>query len=389
MASKGRKLSNLAGKKMSLLFQDVINQEFSPKFEGQLLISPIFSSSKAKTGKTPKALAFSMFGNTDLFVDELKTSDSNLFRTSPTTAADQTGTSAAELIAGPSSKAGGILVSRKRLRGERDELEYDESANLVSKQRLLMDDDCVREDDDFASAERVLAILEVDADGSSAGNSGDELEHSHSAFSGQQSSASSAGASPSAEICPYFLKGGCRFRKNCRLSHSIGANCPYCAQPLPTTWTQQSKHLKKCWEAQVEDEELVNSVDISCQRCGMDVVAQQQMFGLLNACIHAYCLGCVEQMWDMRRKAVECPICKKLSNCVIARDRMYFDEERKAKMFGIYMKKLEVKRQQQLLHQQQYHNHHSGNSSRHQQQQHHSSGSASGHHKRPAKTVRA
>jgi len=55
MASKGRKLSNLAGKKLSLLFADVINQEFSPKVDGQLLISPIFSSSKVKTGKTPKA----------------------------------------------------------------------------------------------------------------------------------------------------------------------------------------------------------------------------------------------------------------------------------------------------------------------------------------------
>jgi len=388
MASKGRKLSNLAGKKLSLLFADVINQEFSPKVDGQLLISPIFSSSKVKTGKTPKALAFSMFGNTDLFVDELKSSDSNLFRTSPTTSADL---SSAASVAEPPAKAKSLFASRKRLRGESSsprELEYEERTDLHPKRKLLVDAENAREDeDDFASAERVLAILDVDADGSS-GNSADELEHSHGAASGQQST-SSAGPSPSAEICPYFLKGGCRFRKNCRLSHSIGANCPYCAQPLPTTWTQQSKHLKKCWEAQVEEEELVNSVDISCQNCGMDVVAQQQMFGLLNGCIHAYCLGCVEQMWDMRRKAVECPICKKLSNCVIARDRMYFDEERKAKMFGIYMKKLEVKRQQQLLHQQQYHNHHSGNSNRHHQQQHHSSGSASGHHKRPARTVRA
>jgi len=382
MATKGRKSSNLAGKKLSLLFADVINQEFSPKFDGSLLISPIFASSKVKTGKTPKALAFSMFGNTDLFVDELKSSDSNLFRTSPTTSADQ---SSAE----PPVKAQSLFASRKRLRGESSspgELEFEEGTELHSKRKFLVEEESARDEDDFASAERVLAILEVDADGSSAGNSADELEHSQGAVSSQQSS---AGPSPSAEICPYFLKGGCRFRKNCRLSHSIGANCPYCAQPLPTTWTQQSKHLKKCWEAQVEEEELVNSVDISCQSCGTDVVAQQQMFGLLNGCIHAFCLGCVEKMWDMRRKAVECPICKKLSNCVIARDRLYFDEERKAKMFGIYMKKLEAKRQQQLLHQQQYHNHHSGNSSRHHQQQHHSSGSASGHHKRPARTVRA
>jgi len=260
-----RRLSNFAGKKLSLLFADVINQEFSPRFNG--VMSPPFSGSKLSTGKTPKALTFSMFGSTDLFVGNADTQNARA----------------------------AAVESKKRTR------------------------------DDESSTPTIDEIVDVEGEGSL--------------------SDGSPSASTSSEICPYFLKGGCRFRKNCRLSHSIGRDCPYCLSVLPTTWTQQSKHLKKCWEGQVENEELANSMDISCQKCGMDVVSQHLMFGLLNNCIHALCLQCVEELWDNRRKCVDCPICKKSSTCVIARDRMYFDEDRKTKMFGIYMKKFENKKQ--------------------------------------------
>jgi len=237
----------LSKSKLSILFSDVISQEFSPRFQ-QVLSPGIYQHS----GKTPKALTFSRFGFHDLF---------------------------------------------------------DSSSPLESV--------------------RSTTSLQRFTDSSSDADSPVSTESS-------------------TEVCPYFLKGGCRFRKNCRLSHQIGADCPYCQQVLPTTWTQQSKHLRRCWESQVDGEELEQSREIACQICLVDVVRTGRQFGLMSGCVHALCVSCAQQLWNPRKKCIECPICKTVSSCIMPRDRMFFDEERKDKMFGLYLKK-EEKQQQQAL----------------------------------------
>lgn len=148
------------------------------------------------------------------------------------------------------------------------------------------------------------------------------------------------GGEESNELCPFFLKGGCRFRKNCRLSHKIGDSCPYCHEILPESWTQQSKHLKKCWENQIEDQELNMSMGKACQQCKVDVLSTVLQFGILNNCECNLCAHCAETRWSHHAQCIICPICNVASTCVMIRDRLYCDEERKCKMMGIYMKKL-------------------------------------------------
>jgi DNA-directed RNA polymerase subunit RPC12/RpoP len=65
----------------------------------------------------------------------------------------------------------------------------------------------------------------------------------------------------------------------------------------------------------------------------------------MSDCQHSLCSLCGERLWDNRKQQIECPSCKDISSVVMIRDRMFFDAERKSKMFGIYKKKLDAKRQ--------------------------------------------
>lgn len=144
------------------------------------------------------------------------------------------------------------------------------------------------------------------------------------------------------ELCPFFIRGACRFRKNCRLSHNIGLFCPHCGEDLPQRWTQQSKHLKRCWEDQVCAEEAEQSKGLECQICAVDVMGTNKLFALLSDCDHTLCIDCTSPECSSAQfvGCIECPVCQTQSDAVIPRDRKVFDSERKLKMFGLLRKKL-------------------------------------------------
>jgi len=138
------------------------------------------------------------------------------------------------------------------------------------------------------------------------------------------------------QICPWFLRGGCRFRKNCRLSHDIGGKCPYCGDDLPDTWTQQSKHLKRCWENRIEAQELELSLSLSCEVCG---TSQVSSFALQQNCQHVICSHCWKTSKASPPRRRECLLCGTQSEAIIERDRLYFEPDRKSKAFGLFVKK--------------------------------------------------
>jgi hypothetical protein len=275
-----------AAKKLSLsIFGDAINSEFSPK----VVVSPP-ASQRESTGTTPRVMTFSMFGNTHVVAETLNKNARKV--------------SAIDDPEAPAkSKSRGSSVAPPKRKS--DDMDYINAAALDA-QAMMMEDDTEGNED--------------------------------------QVSASDSGNPQSSEICPYYLKGGCRFRKNCRLSHNIGPNCPYCGQDLPQTWTQQSKHLKRCWENGVEGEEWELSKELACEVCDRNIIGSRLNFALLGSCQHSLCTPCAEKIWDNRRQQLRCPTCDVVSTVVMIRDRMYFDADRKSKMFGIYQKKLEARK---------------------------------------------
>jgi hypothetical protein len=50
------------------------------------------------------------------------------------------------------------------------------------------------------------------------------------------------------EICRHFLKGKCRFKKDCKFSHVV-EQCPYCGEKPPSGKIAASAHLARCWKA--------------------------------------------------------------------------------------------------------------------------------------------
>lgn len=280
--------------KLNLLFSDIMETDFSPK-----VVSPP-ASYRVPTGQTPKVMTFRMFGDTEVFKTSLSSRLSS--NDDPILPADR---ASSRSNSARNSLSSDIAVTKRK--------SYDDRFN---SNRVEID---LQEDDDENPSEKV-ADDTVD------------------------------GGNPSSnEICPYFLRGGCRFRKNCRLSHSIGLLCPYCNLDLPQTWTQQSKHLKRCWESGVELEELETSKDLQCDSCRREIVANRLNFALLQECQHPLCVLCAERLWNPITFNLPCPTCAAASSVVMVRDRMFFDADRKSKMFGIFQKKMEVKRQRAVI----------------------------------------
>jgi len=135
-------------------------------------------------------------------------------------------------------------------------------------------------------------------------------------------------------ICPFFAKGVCRFRKNCRYEHNIGMHCPLCNEDMAEKWTDQSKHLKKCFQEHLEAEQLEKSRYVRCSMCYVQVVKEHKDFGILENCFHHYCYDCAATL------SGNCLICGAETRCVVRRDRLIFDPERKMKHFGMHLKKL-------------------------------------------------
>jgi hypothetical protein len=54
-------------------------------------------------------------------------------------------------------------------------------------------------------------------------------------------------------ICPWFLKGKCRYKSKCKLKHHVDI-CPYCNESMPAGKISASTHLSRCYKAhQVDD----------------------------------------------------------------------------------------------------------------------------------------
>jgi hypothetical protein len=49
------------------------------------------------------------------------------------------------------------------------------------------------------------------------------------------------------QVCPFFLKGKCRHKGNCKMSHQL-STCPYCKQDMPSGKLASSTHLCRCWK---------------------------------------------------------------------------------------------------------------------------------------------
>eukprot|EP00475_Leptophrys_vorax_P011890 TRINITY_DN1835_c0_g1_i1.p1 TRINITY_DN1835_c0_g1~~TRINITY_DN1835_c0_g1_i1.p1 ORF type:complete len:342 (-),score=77.84 TRINITY_DN1835_c0_g1_i1:85-1110(-) len=296
-----------SAKKLSLsIFGDIENNDFSPKN----VVSPP-ASHRESTGQTPRVMTFSMFGNTHMVAKTLHESTRKVSNSDDPLAVPTSGKlPQAKSLSARTSSASSAVAPPKR-RSIDDILEYSKGAAAVLEAELMLED-------------------EMDGPAAAAG--------------ADDGNAADLGNPQSNEICPYYLKGGCRFRKNCRLSHNIGPNCPYCGQDLPQTWTQQSKHLKRCWENGVEAEEWEASKNLACEICENVICASGLNFALLASCQHSLCTPCAEKIWDTRRQQLRCPACDVPSTCVMIRDRMYFDADRKSKMFGIYQKKLEARK---------------------------------------------
>jgi hypothetical protein len=49
------------------------------------------------------------------------------------------------------------------------------------------------------------------------------------------------------QVCPFFLKGKCRYKRKCKMSHRID-KCPYCKKEMPSGMIASSTHLSRCWK---------------------------------------------------------------------------------------------------------------------------------------------
>jgi hypothetical protein len=52
------------------------------------------------------------------------------------------------------------------------------------------------------------------------------------------------------QVCPLFLKGKCRYKGRCKMSHHLDI-CPYCKQDMPSWKLASSTHLGRCWKKSV------------------------------------------------------------------------------------------------------------------------------------------
>ncbi|KAI9025421.1 hypothetical protein DFJ74DRAFT_604879, partial [Hyaloraphidium curvatum] len=142
-------------------------------------------------------------------------------------------------------------------------------------------------------------------------------------------------------ICRYSLRGACAFGDRCRYAH--GAPCPHCHGPVlhPHSAQDRARHLQAC-PARPEGPQ---KADAECNICFGDplrpapvcgrsdpflrvaepVLAGGNLFGLLEACQHVFCLPCLRRWRRPDTPAPSasplvlrsCPACRELSLFVV------------------------------------------------------------------------
>ncbi|KAL2917929.1 Platinum sensitivity protein [Polyrhizophydium stewartii] len=136
--------------------------------------------------------------------------------------------------------------------------------------------------------------------------------------------AAGAGSSASMRdrLCPFALKGKCRYGTACRYVH--GMPCPYCHLNclVPGESTEEnSAHLRECKDKFLSGEAFEEQFiqDQECAVC-LEVVSSKRdpRFGLMD-CHHSICLECI-RTWRTNERmetAKSCPVCRTVTYLVV------------------------------------------------------------------------
>ncbi|XP_033647218.1 probable E3 ubiquitin-protein ligase makorin-1 isoform X1 [Asterias rubens] len=156
-------------------------------------------------------------------------------------------------------------------------------------------------------------------------------------------------------LCPFALKGTCRFGENCKYMH--GDVCDMCGSAcLIMDDPVQNKHHREFCLAEHEKSmkeafAFQNSKEVKCCICFELILekmpAKDRKFGLLSNCNHAYCLSCIRKWRSAKqyeKKVVRaCPTCRVPSPFVTPSDFWVDEPEEKKKVLERYKHALSKK----------------------------------------------
>ncbi|PIK57192.1 putative E3 ubiquitin-protein ligase makorin-1 [Apostichopus japonicus] len=156
-------------------------------------------------------------------------------------------------------------------------------------------------------------------------------------------------------LCPFAIKGTCRYGDNCCYTH--GKVCEFCNMAClhPFESEQNQQHKEECIKnhevSMKESFDLQRSEAVSCSIC-MEIVLEKtnhkdQKFGILTNCTHAFCLECIRK-WrsskECEKKVVRaCPVCRVPSNFVCPSEFWIEDKEEKQVLIDKYKDALSKK----------------------------------------------
>jgi hypothetical protein len=118
-------------------------------------------------------------------------------------------------------------------------------------------------------------------------------------------------------ICEFYLKGTCRYGDDCNYMH-------------PKSMNSSKKAVEKL------------DGDVECSICLEKVLANKKRFGLLENCLHPFCLGCIRDWratYDKKVKKTHyrtCPICRENSYLVIPSNMHIKDPDEKEELIEEY-----------------------------------------------------
>jgi len=166
--------------------------------------------------------------------------------------------------------------------------------------------------------------------------------HSLTSNSPNSSSLNSGAANLSRDppvLCSFHLEGNCRYGAQCRNIH--GEYCSICGKAalIPNDSEQNEDHMFECAEKQRLKEDLDESRDFECERCGDYVVEKGKRFGVLTDCDHCFCLQCIKEYRNQSQSS-ECPVCGKTSYYVVPSNIMVLDRPRKEAIISHYKDKM-------------------------------------------------
>lgn len=140
-------------------------------------------------------------------------------------------------------------------------------------------------------------------------------------------------------LCTFHLEGNCRYGAQCRNIH--GEYCSICGKAalVPNDSEQNEDHMFECAEKQRLKEDLDESREFACERCGDSVVDRGKRFGILTDCDHCFCLQCIKEYRNQSQSS-DCPVCGKVSYYVVPSNIMVLDKVRKEAIISHYKDKM-------------------------------------------------